>query len=780
MDVKLPSGTVIIGIPDGTSREDIKRKAISAGIASEEDFSEISTSEQQKNAGYKSEVVSNKILEYKDDISTLTRIRDKQDKDSFEYRKLNESIDKISTKISDLQSMDQMQAEQIVETTKLAASGVGFQTGLRDIGRGLSRLIGKPVEQDETIKKSIDALTKQSPEAEFGRMAGQAAPFLVPGGAISGVASLPARAALAGGLGGVEGAAITAADEKNDANKILVGAGLGVLIGAGAEVAYPYLNRAGRKLLRDKGVSETINVVDANGNMTAKFKEFVDKEDINFSEELAKQQSSKKVITEIAEEAGKSKSDIDKIVSAIKPSKKRVEAAERLGLDDIPSPVLSESQPYQELGGITAAVPGTMASETLDKFAERLGLKADEIIQEMGGSLDTGFASDRLKRNMQKARDAIYAREGAAYDAVSVPKRTKVNSKKLIQAIEEDAKDLGGVENLSAPSKRIYKKLNDSPTYGLLDQERKEIGAALQKKEGAYKDANTAELGKLYSMLTQLQEGVARQFGAGDAWDSAKALTKERKGLEESITALFGKNINESATAKVIQGLKKADTGDISQFTKAINEIPKDEQGPIVATAMNAVFTSRRGNKSFTASDFNKWFSGVKRSQTAKKAIADALPDGGIQRLEDLAEIAKGMAAVTGKRTRTGIAKVVLDDFDKANGLAAKLYGLAGAAENVPGVSQAVRMTSRVVAAASKDKTKAVDAIDNLLASKEFKRAVYETARNPDGAKAKRFQRELQQTDIYKKFISSINSSSASAISAAGLIPYLSRDEEED
>ena len=38
MDVRLPSGTVIRGVPEGTSKEDIKAKAISAGLATEADF----------------------------------------------------------------------------------------------------------------------------------------------------------------------------------------------------------------------------------------------------------------------------------------------------------------------------------------------------------------------------------------------------------------------------------------------------------------------------------------------------------------------------------------------------------------------------------------------------------------------------------------------------------------------------------------------------------------------------------------------------------------------
>lgn len=41
MDVKLPNGKVIKGVPDGTPKEEVKRKAIAAGIALESDFPQV-------------------------------------------------------------------------------------------------------------------------------------------------------------------------------------------------------------------------------------------------------------------------------------------------------------------------------------------------------------------------------------------------------------------------------------------------------------------------------------------------------------------------------------------------------------------------------------------------------------------------------------------------------------------------------------------------------------------------------------------------------------------
>jgi hypothetical protein len=38
MDVTLPNGEVITGVPEGTSKDEVARKAIRAGLATPQDF----------------------------------------------------------------------------------------------------------------------------------------------------------------------------------------------------------------------------------------------------------------------------------------------------------------------------------------------------------------------------------------------------------------------------------------------------------------------------------------------------------------------------------------------------------------------------------------------------------------------------------------------------------------------------------------------------------------------------------------------------------------------
>ena len=66
MDIKLPNGTLLKGVPDGTSKEDIAKKAISAGLAKPEDFGELNAS--------KSPQTENKAEPAKLDINELEEI----------------------------------------------------------------------------------------------------------------------------------------------------------------------------------------------------------------------------------------------------------------------------------------------------------------------------------------------------------------------------------------------------------------------------------------------------------------------------------------------------------------------------------------------------------------------------------------------------------------------------------------------------------------------------------------------------------------------------------
>lgn len=684
----------------------------------------------------------------------------------------------------------------------LVGSGEGFNNLISAIG-----LTDKP---DSREMAALDELRRRSFGAQAGRFTGEVAPFLPLGGAAANIprvgARIPAQAAVTGLEGG-----LVARGRGGSTEEQILGAGLGAVLGGSLEALSPFIRRAGQRALGrlrgDQVTPDLARVIDDQGNLTPEFQQYIQREGIDF-DSLVQAERSQPVAAQFAEEATSpavertidaqrlaptaptpraAETSLESIARTVDPSPERLAAAEALGLQDVPPGVLSRSQPVQEVSGMLAAVPGTVASEQLDIFASRLGVKADEIIQELGGSLDKVQASGNLVERMGQRREALFAAESEAYDAVrkAIDPKTIVNSKPLISQIQKEAVDVGGVRNLNAPTRRVLNALRGKPTYGLIDRERKLIGEAIGKRLGPYKDASSAELDRLYGQLTQMQEGVANTFGAKELWRAAKNQTVERKGLEESITGLFGRDLSTPLIPKVESALKGITGRQYGSFVKLANSLPVEERGEIVATALNGIFTSGRGqDQQFTASQFNKWFKNLKRSPAATRALRDSLPEGGLERLNSLAQIAEGMTGVTKNRVRTGIVKAALDDFDKANGLAAKMYGLADKIDAVPGSSlsmlpQGTRLASSVVAAATRNKTPAVEAIDNLITSPAFKRFVVQAANDQAGTATKNMQSAIVKTDAYKNFIKRLPPSDAAQIASAGLIGFLFGGQEE-
>lgn len=686
-------------------------------------------------------------------------------------------------------------ADEIAGMSKGEQFLVGAGEGFASLGRG----VGLMEPKDEFSKMADDALRGQSSIASGGKLVGQAGPFLPVGGLVGGIASTPLRVMAAGGVGATEGG-IIAKGEGGSSEDVVVGAGTGLLLGAGGEVLAPVINRFGRGLVKRISGKDVDNVLTEAGTPTPEFQEALDKASIKF-EDIVKEASETKQVTQKFAQAANEKSALDMAIESAQPSKARIEAARAMGFDpeEVPLPVLSESQAVNEIGGALAAVPGNTAGTQLDDFAKALGMKADDLITEMGGSLDRPQASTDLLKKMQTTRDAMYQAESKAYDAVreAIDPSIPVNAKPMIRQMTQDAKAVGGVSKLDGPTRRVFRTLNDNPTYGRIDRERKRIGAALHKKEGPYANAESSELSRLYSQLTSLQEEVAKAaepswmpYVTRDAresvksayspmalWDKAKQQTIARKTLEEQSQMLFGRNLSDPMVPKLIDGLKGITGKNGKKFAEIVNAIPAEDRPAMMATALNGVFTASNSvNKNFTATAFTKWMDELKRSPSAYKAVSSNLPEGGMKRLESLNTLARGLADVERKRTRTGIVKTMFDDFDKANGLAAKLYDIA---EQSPiGVSNTVRLTSNIAKMATKEKNPTIQAVDNLISSSHFKKAFIEAANDPDGLAAKRAQRVLEQSKPYKDFVASKGPKVQASIASMGLIPWLVSDSE--
>lgn len=130
-------------------------------------------------------------------------------------------------------------------------AAVGFQRGLRKVGRGAAKLVGQDVFRDVN-DPSLQALRETSFAAGGGEIAGESAPFAAAGpltgtvgrgltatrgGAtlVPEVTSTAGRTAIQSGIGAAEGAAIAAGEDRS-AGEVALTAGLGGIIGGAAEL----------------------------------------------------------------------------------------------------------------------------------------------------------------------------------------------------------------------------------------------------------------------------------------------------------------------------------------------------------------------------------------------------------------------------------------------------------------------------------------------------------------------------------------------------------------
>jgi hypothetical protein len=253
------------------------------------------------------------------------------------------------------------------------------------------------------------------------------------------------------------------------------------------------------------------------------------------------------------------------------PDPKVVAAARRLGIDEFLQPDhVTTNQVYRELAQAVKSIPGSEARRAEMEGLERVARRANDLIDEIGGTRDFSTLSANVQSRMQREVDDLASMSDKIYKNTvnpAIPRRVEVNAENILSYIRGRADDLGGFQNLSPMEKEIFGKLaprrvtvdgvevEKLPTYALLDDVRKDIGSAY-KQAGPFKDSDRAALDRIYGLLSQDQMGVAAQFGVDDALRTANSIVRVRKGVEDDMRALFGKQLHQSMVSQIDKSMK--------------------------------------------------------------------------------------------------------------------------------------------------------------------------------------------------------------------------------
>jgi len=682
-------------------------------------------------------------------------------------------------------------AQLIEDTGQLDALLIGAGEGVTTLARG----VGLADQASEGDKELFKALQSQKILASLGQIVGETAPFLVPGGAIAKTASLVGRAALGAGLGAAEGGAITAG-RGGTPEQILAGTALGAAFGGLPEVgAVAAKAISGRAAKEGAELTETVSVLRAQ---EAQAREITG--------EALTAESAEQGLKDIAEKIKTAGPEDIEILA--QPDKAFYDAADELGITTEPLASFASQNPqFRAIESGLASIPASQLDVQTKQFITELGQKSDDLITEYGGTLDKGALSDKFRQDSLAAIEDLGVRTDELYDKIgsSIPPSTRVTADSTTAFIRQKAEELGGIEELSPLLKRTLKQLSSTtktgkpgpvslatgarapgkvtvknPTHERLNQTRREVGQAIHKGTGQFKDQESGLLKALYRRLRQDQDKAAEGAGIGDVSQSANALVVQRKQLEDNLTKLLGKDLEGSILPKVGQALKGLAKGDVQKWDSVMARIPNPViRKEIVLTSLNDIFRGANvGGQSINPTQFTKFMQEIDRNPAIKNRLFKELPKESIRALENLKTVSAGISRALGDRITTGRISAFFSDD---NGLLRRLMG--------KGISTAVSLKAGPLAGGAvneflKQATSGSKAAAVVLSSPQFQNMVRAAAKDgfTEGAEITAnlalASRSFEKSRVFKKWADTLEQSEKTRLARIGVLPFLLGDDE--
>lgn len=493
------------------------------------------------------------------------------------------------------------------------------------------------------------------------------------------------------------------------------------------------------------------------------------------------------ILSSVGQAAKKSGTAGEELAYAVNPSQDILGAADRLGMKETLLPSHYSTNPaYQAIEQGLKSIPGSVLDAHEKKAIEQLANKTDDLINEYGGTIDKTELSDRFKKNSLDVIRALEEKSNLLFGEVekSIPRDKLVGTKNIMEHLQEKADILGGAEYLSQSEQNAMRQMDSEtmPTYARLNALRQQIGDALSKKQGPFKDVPTGELKQLYGKLAEDQQQAANFHKVGDQYSLGNNLVFQRKALEKDLTNLLGKDLSGALTTTAGRGIKGLSKGDYKNFDQVMARLPSAEaREEVVLTALNDAFTQgSRKEKQLNIPGFVDWYQGLTRNPGALARVEKNIPTDAAKRLRDIYQVAYGIRTAKSKEITTGRITALLDRFDKDNGTLAKLFGAGGktAAAGVAGGlggAPGAAVASTAIALLTRPKEARSVLADRLLASNDFKSMTRQVAagKGETGAQRERLERLLQKSEVFQKWKGALSGKEQQAVARQGFINWL-------
>jgi hypothetical protein len=455
-----------------------------------------------------------------------------------------------------------------------------------------------------------------------------------------------------------------------------------------------------------------------------------------------------------------SKSAVQVLAEQAAPDAKVVEAAKRLGIEDYLQPDhVTTNQTYRELAQAVKSIPGSEGRAAELEGLQKIGQRANDLIDELGGTHDVSTLSTDVKARLQATHDEIKSQADKLYDEVraNVPAKSDAPADNVLSMINARADELGGAKNLSSMEKMILSKLSPKsiksievtpgnplmpgaqtatsrtvqtlkqPTYALLDDVRRDLTAARIQRAGPFKDSDARLITMLEGALRNDQQAAAERFGQGATWDLAQKTSATYKSIQDDLSSLFGKDLDKSLVRTLSGSVKLLPQGDPSNFVRLVKQ-SRRACGRRSSPPVSTLHSVRAQPTARAASPITRHGTkGCCKNKQSYTAVMSNLPPEARKQLSDLYRVARSINASTRERITTGRINAIKDELKPADNLAARLYGVAkqsalgatvGSAVGAvagPGVGAAVAS-----ALAKGAKPEAIRAVDKLITSSQF------------------------------------------------------------
>ena len=512
-DIELPNGVVLQGVPDGATKDQIMAKAISSGLAIEEDFG-LPTKQVEQAAP-----VAKPPQPQAEPLAPASPRAGRAKQLATSSANKRESF---------LSGLEPGQREILEDISGPEAFLIGLGRGFSTVGRG----VGLIDDANESENQAFRNLEEISGAASAGDILGEAAPFvplaLASGGIVPATAGTLAKAAPAVAVGALEGGILTAGKGEEDA-EVLKGTIAGGSIAGAIDLALPVIGRIGRKIVSKVTGKAPSNVVTPEGAPTSELIDAMDELGITYDDVL--------------EEAGIPKGSIDpKALS-------RKTFLESQGLQPTQAQITrdaSDFQTQQEVGKTSGRV-----RDALEEQEMILSSRFDAMVKGSKGDIatETNPIIDAVTDKATVLDREITELYGVAREAAKGEKNIRASS------LSDKLRDL-------APSNRraggnIEAVVGDLKAKGVLDDNMKVVGRI---------DVETAE--DVRKLMNELYD-VQNPFGN-------MKLKELKDALDDDVFKAAGEDVFKSARKAKHEFEKGLSRAKINKFDSRNKNIVRD------------------------------------------------------------------------------------------------------------------------------------------------------------------------------------------------------------